>query len=271
MALIESVAELLRGLGSKLLSWRGSGGTDGTWDGPHFHAKADLWAHQHILTGLAQLQTGLPIVSEEGRPDEQAGADRYWLVDPIDGTASYAQGFAGFVTQVALMDHERPVLAVVFAPQSGELFVAEKGSGAFRNGIRLELPRSSPALTLIDNYPAPHGLAADLYDDLSFTAYVESGSTGLKICRVADGTADALFKDCGLRDWDIAAPHLVLAEAGGCLVDGVGNAIHYGAPRRQPGVVAARDGQLCEAVASWHRVRLLRPTAERGDRIPQQP
>src|SRR5207253_4609201 len=109
---------------------------------------------------------------------------------------------------------------------------------------RLRLPQPSSSLTLIDNYPNPRGVAADLYGELSFKKYVESGSTGLKICRVADGTADALFKDCGLRDWDIAAPHLILQEAGGHGVDGLGNTIRYGAPRRQPGVIAARDRKL---------------------------
>lgn len=247
---------MLRGVGADLLLWRASGGADGAWEGHQFHARADLWAHDRILTGLAELQTGCPIVSEEDGADGKAAAgERYWLVDPIDGTASYAQGFAGFVTQVALMEHECPILAVVFAPQSNELFVAEQGRGAFRNGTRLRLPQASPSLTLVDNYPSPRGLAADLYGDLSFTKYVESGSTGLKICRVADGTADALFKDCGLRDWDIAPPHLILQEAGGHLADGLGNTIRYGAPRRQPGVIAASDPGLGDTIAAWHRRR----------------
>tara|TARA_Y100001949_G_scaffold167862_1_gene165955 strand:- start:330 stop:1109 length:780 start_codon:yes stop_codon:yes gene_type:complete len=257
MTVMDSVVELVSEVGRSLRSWRTSGGVEGAWDGTQFHAKADQWAHQLFNAGLAKLQTGLPIVSEEDLlPETNSGVGQYWLVDPIDGTASYAEGFAGYVTQVALMERERPVLAVVFAPHSQDLFVAVKGGGAYCNGTRLPLAPSS-SLTLIDNYPTPRGVAADLYNELSFRRYLECGSIGLKICRVAEGTADVLLKAIQVRDWDIAAPHLILQEAGGCLVDSRGKDITYGAQRRHQGLVAARDGELAHRVASWHHARIL--------------
>ena len=257
MTVMDSVVELVREVGRSLRSWRTSGGVEGAWDGTQFHAKADQWAHQLFNAGLAKLQTGLPVVSEEDlSPETNSGVGQYWLVDPIDGTASYAEGFAGYVTQVALMEQQRPVLAVVFAPHSQDLFVAVKGGGAYCNGTRLPLASSS-SLTLIDNYPTPRGVAADLYNELSFRRYLECGSIGLKICRVAEGTADVLLKAVQVRDWDLAAPHLILQEAGGCLIDGAGEDITYGARRKHQGLVAARDGELAHRVASWHHARIL--------------
>ena len=85
---------------------------------------------------------------------------------------------------------------------------------------------------------------------------MESGSIGLKICRVADGTADAFFKACPVRDWDIAPGHLILEEAGGSLADGAGDAVRYGGSRIHEGLVAAGDGQVAGRIATWHRVRL---------------
>ena len=257
VTLMDSVVALVREVGESLQAWRKSGGAEGTWDGSQFHAKADQWAHQLFEVGLSKLPTRLPVVSEEDLSlTKTDGGNRYWLVDPIDGTASYAEGFAGYVTQIALMEKESPVLAVVFAPHYQDLFVAVKGDGAYRNGTRLPMASSS-SLTLIDNYSTPRGVAADLYNELSFRRYVECGSIGLKICRVAEGTADVLLKPGQVRDWDLAAPHLILQEAGGCLLDGQGQDIEYGALRKRDGLIAAGEGDLARRVASWHHARLL--------------
>ncbi|HJO18392.1 MAG TPA: inositol monophosphatase family protein [Vicinamibacterales bacterium] len=255
--IMEAVVKLVQSVGCSLQSWKASGGAEGTWEGSQFHAKADQWAHQLIGEGLSNLKTELPVVSEEDLlPATTTDVTRYWLVDPIDGTASYAEGFAGYVTQVALMEREHPVLAVVFAPHYQELFSAVKGGGAYRNGIRLPL-ESSSSLTLIDNYPSPRGVAEDLYNEMSFRRYTECGSIGLKICRVAEGAADVFFKPGQVRDWDLAAPHLILQEAGGHLLDATGNEISYGASRRHQGLVAAREDELVHHVASWYHDRIL--------------
>ena len=255
--IMEAVVKLVQKVGCSLQSWRASGGVEGTWEGSQFHAKADQWAHQLIGAGLSNLKTKLPVVSEEDlSPTTTTDVTRYWLVDPVDGTASYAEGFAGYVTQVALMEREHPVLAVVVAPHYQELFSAVRGGGAYRNGIRLPL-ESSSSLTLIDNYPSPRGVAEDLYNEMSFRRYTECGSIGLKICRVAEGTADVFFKPGQVRDWDLAAPHLILQEAGGHLLDATGNEISYGASRRHQGLVAAREDELVHRVASWYHDRIL--------------
>ena len=67
---------------------------------------------------------------------------RYWLVDPLDGTASYCEGYSGFVTQIALMDNHVPVLSAVYAPVSDYMYIAELASGARLNGQSLKVNSS---------------------------------------------------------------------------------------------------------------------------------
>ncbi len=251
--MLASLIALVRDVGASLLRWRATGGANGRWEGTQFHALADRWAHQSLCDGLARIAADIPIVSEEAEVGEEIPPHkRYWIIDPIDGTASYAGGFPGFVTQLALIEASGPSMAAVFAPAHGALFVAERGRGAFKNGVRLRA-RTSDSLTLVDNYPEPRGIAAELYRGLSFSNYLESGSIGLKICRVADGSADLFFKTVSVRDWDLAAPQLILEEAGGCLLDAAGHNIRYGLANRQhTGLIAATDTTLARRVESWY-------------------
>lgn len=253
MTLREAIVDLVQDVGASLLTWRATGGTDGVWVGSQFHAQADRWAHDRLCEGLAKIEPTLPIVSEEDPSVQASGRGRYWLIDPIDGTASYAGGFAGYVTQIALMKDDEPVLAAVYAPQSQDLFVAARGAGACHNGRCIDASsRSSDSLVLIDNEASPRGAAAQLYAEWQFTGYVESGSIGLKICRVAEGVADVFFKTVVVRDWDVGPPHLILREAGGRLVDELGRDLIYGGgSRRHEGLVAARDDDLARRVVSW--------------------
>jgi 3'(2'), 5'-bisphosphate nucleotidase len=249
--MLDALSGMMREVGASLRGWLSDGGAEGSWDGTQYHAKADEWAHQMICAGLSRLHTQYPVISEEDRggpPDFREG--RYWLIDPIDGTASYIAGFSGYVTQLALMDHGEPLIAVVYAPATDEMFVANRGSGAFMNGRRLPY-KTTLGLTLIDNYPEPRGMAAGVYNDLSFKGYIESGSLGLKICRVAEGSADAFAKDVPVRDWDVAGPELILSEAGGRLTDLHGQSIKYTGRGTHQGLVASRDALLGRNISAY--------------------
>lgn len=247
----EALADLVRRVGDLLVSWRTSGGTDGAWEGTQFHARADVWAHEQLCEGLARIDGSLPVVSEESAADTAMDEpSTYWLIDPIDGTASYAGGFEGYVTQVALMVDGRPALAAVAAPRFAQVFIAESGRGAYCNGVPLTLRSSSARPVVIDNTPRPVGPAAAAMRLLGTDRYRESGSLGLKICRVADGSADLFVKSVRCRDWDLAAPELVLREVGGVLVNGSGGRIVYGGPRRHQGLIAARSVELAERVVA---------------------
>lgn len=238
--MIDSVATILRRIGDTLLDLRGRGVERGEWHGTQLKTEADMLAHRLIAEGLVELDLGVPVISEEDAKGQTAARpDRYWLIDPIDGTASYAAGFDGWVTQAALMESGIPVLGAVYAPAFGDMFLAERGRGARLNGRPLDVNDTRVVNTLIDNYPEPRGTAKAVVDALGLAGYVEQGSIGLKACRIADGTANLFFKDVVLRDWDVAPAHLVVGEAGGYMVQLDGSPYIFDGPYEKSGIIVA--------------------------------
>ncbi|MUL42951.1 inositol monophosphatase [Streptomonospora sp. PA3] len=238
----------------------------GVWEGDQFKARADAMAHEELSTRLARIEPGVPVLSEED-PAGRGGRRprRYWLIDPIDGTASYAHGFAGYVTQAALVADARPVVAAVCVPEAGRCYTAARGLGAAAGGARLRVaPPASGAGVLTDNTPEPRGIARAVYERFGCRGYLESGSIGLKLCRIADGGAHLFVKDVAVRDWDVAAPALVLEEAGGALVRLDGSGFDYTGGFEGTGVIGAADAATCAAVAAWHRGRAAHATQEGG-------
>ena len=251
--MIDILSKIIREVGDLILIWRNSGFFEGQWEGSQFKAEADQMAHKELKKLLQRLDPSIPVVSEEdGKSLTEKRADRYWLIDPIDGTASFANGFNGFVTQVALIEKSSPMYAAIFAPALDRLYTAQRGGGAFLNDTRLKLNAKKRMDTLIDNYPEPRGIAMNVYCDYGFKNYIECGSISLKICKVADGTADLFIKDVIVRDWDLAAPGLVLEEAGGNLTDIEGRKITYKGSYEHFGLIAAYDNNINSMISSWH-------------------
>lgn len=245
--MIRQLSDILKQTGERMLRWRGQAG--GEWQGAQLKTEADREAHRTLAEGLRGL-LDLPVVSEEDPASVAAPRPgRYWLIDPIDGTASLAGGFSGFVTQAALMESGVPVLAAVYAPALDRLYYAERDGGAFCNGGRIRVAGDARRRILIDNYPQPRGTAIRMMEGLECTGYLESGSISLKILRVAEGTADLFFKDVLVRDWDVAAPLLVLREAGGVMLQLNGNPWVFSGPFEKDGLLAARDMDLCRRAA----------------------
>ena len=210
-------------------------------------------AHRALSDRLREISPHIPIISEEdsfslvtNRPA------RYWLIDPIDGTASFAQDYDGFVTQVALMQNGQPCLAAINVPALSLTYIAERGNGSYCNDKRLILESSGRLDILIDNYPVPRGVAREVYRALGFSRYIECGSISLKICKVADGTADLFFKNVIVKDWDLAAPQLVLSEAGGAMSDVHGCDISYNRDYTHDGLIAAASKETSKRMADWY-------------------
>lgn len=248
--MLDKLGAIVEEVGDGLLRWR-EGPIEGAWEGTQLKTNADIEAHRDLSRALRGL-LDIPVVSEEDKASHvNERPERYWLIDPIDGTASLAGGFNGFVLQAALMQGDRPVLAAIRAPALGQSYLAENGAGAFLNGERLRVNPVLERTVLIDNYPEPRGVAAELVDQLPCSGYVESGSISLKICRIADGTADVFVKDVAVRDWDIAAPHLVLTEARGVLVGLDGKPYRFAGAVEKRGVIVARNSALANTLVGF--------------------
>ena len=239
-------------LGERLKQWKATSAVEGHWEGSQFKAKADEMAHAYLSEKLKLLTPQILVVSEEDLDslvEERPG--KYWLIDPIDGTASYIGGFSGYVTQVAFIENGSPVLSAIYAPSLDLLYSAEKGKGAYLNGNVLTSTTKRSSRKLIDNYPTPKGIAKEIYDNFDCDEYIESGSLGLKLVRVADGNADLFVKNVIVRDWDLAPADLILSEVGARLTDINGDELVYSGGYEVDGIICTRTFDLHNEFCSW--------------------
>jgi 3'(2'), 5'-bisphosphate nucleotidase len=200
---------------------------------------ADLAAHHVIEARLKLLTPGLPILSEESASlpySERQGWQRYWLVDPLDGTREFIKRNDEFTVNIALIDGDRSVMGVVYAPAMDILYFAGKGFGAFRQAkteaaTRISArPLDPQAITIAGSRSHAgkrmEGFVRCVGEKLSPPESISLGSS-LKICLVAEGSAD-IYPRLGLTsEWDTAAAQCVLEQAGGHLLEWNGQPLRY--------------------------------------------
>ncbi len=199
--------------------------------------QADLRADAEIRKGLEQAFPGVFILSEESSSQGPKGADTFFLVDPLDGTREFLKRNDEFTVNIALVESGEPVAGVVFAPALGELFYAARGLGAWKKvgGIVSRLATAAPsdaAPLRVMGSRSHGGEATDVWLarlDRSYS-FVAAGSS-LKFCRIAEGRADIYPRLGPTCQWDTAAAHGVLLEAGGTVVDPTGQPLRYGLDR----------------------------------------
>jgi 3'(2'), 5'-bisphosphate nucleotidase len=251
------VVDMVQELGRRLLDWRSDKGMREFVKEEEHKLAADIAADDFLRRNLTHLTPGIPVVSEEDATRSLERPPLYWLLDPIDGTASWRGGFAGFVTQLALISQEEPWFSVVHAPVLGKTYVAGPAGSGTLNGIPLVARKGRQPLVITDNTPQPHGICLPVMRALGTDGYHESGSLGLKICLVADGTADLFVKDVVVRDWDVAPGIAVLRAVGGILTRADGRAFQLaGGYDKLEGLLVARDRDL------WRRAGLAMAQAK---------
>lgn len=248
--MLEKLKEIIKLAGEELLSLRSNKMFNGHWDKTQFKAEADLKMHNFICELLNKNFDNIPIVSEE---DEKSFVDnrpeKYFLIDPIDGTASFVNGFDGFVTQIAYIENKEVIVGVIFAPVLNELYFAQKNKGAFLNDKQIFIDQNPKENVLIDNYPEPKGFAKVIFDKFNFDGYVECGSIALKICKVVSNSATVFVKDVEIKDWDIAPADIIVNEAGGYLCDIMGNEFKYENSYAENGIIVSKNKKECEKYA----------------------
>jgi len=199
--------------------------------------EADEKAEAVILAQLRRLTPDIPVVAEEavaaGQHVEQG--NRFWLVDPLDGTKEFINRNGEFTVNIALIENGAPVLGVVYAPAIGRLFAGAVNHGAFleQDGLRRAIEvRTVPAAGYTVVASRSHGDADALKAFLGDKPIAELRSAGssLKICLVAAGEADLYPRLGRTMEWDIAAGHAVVRAAGGHLTTLDGQEMSYGKP-----------------------------------------
>ncbi|MBB88149.1 3'(2'),5'-bisphosphate nucleotidase CysQ [Abyssibacter sp.] len=196
---------------------------------------ADLAAHQSILDELIALTPGVPRLSEEAAavPWAQRQAwTRYWLIDPLDGTREFIARNGEFTVNIALIEHGEPVMGVVHAPDLDETYYAARGQGAWmatRRGspapMLLAAAKVATPRVLVTRSHATEALTA-LLNGLPAHEAVRVGSA-LKFGRLAAGEGEFYPRVGPTSEWDTAAGHCVVAEAGGRVLAAGGQRLRY--------------------------------------------
>jgi myo-inositol-1(or 4)-monophosphatase len=165
------------------------------------------------------------ILAEEGTDMAQPSEFR-WVVDPLDGTTNYAHDYPIFCVSVALEKNGEVITGAVYQPIFEELFVAEKGSGAYLNGRKIQVSRVEKLRQALLSTGFPYDLGDEKGQAMrDFSDFVDTaqavrrdGAAALDLCYVAMGRFDG-FWEMRLKPWDMAAGVLIVSEAGGCVTD----------------------------------------------------
>jgi 3'(2'), 5'-bisphosphate nucleotidase len=224
--LLDAVIEISRRAGREILDVYGSDFETRAKADNSPLTEADLRAHRLITAQLAGLSPSLPVLSEEAADipfTERRAWNRYWLVDPLDGTKEFVSRNGEFTVNIALIDGHRPVLGVVHIPVTDTTYSGIPGVGAWRGSN--DRPRAPIEVRRVVRPPLrvlgsrSHGGAA-LESTLASLGPCELKPAGssIKLCLVADGSADLYPRLGPTSEWDIAAGQAVLEAAGGQVV-----------------------------------------------------
>lgn len=192
--------------------------------------KADKAAHEIIVSCLAS--SSLPILSEESSNipfAERKNWNRFWMVDPIDGTKEFIKRNGEFTVNIALIENQKPIIGVVYAPALKDLYFAEEGAGSFKmedilsiedihKSERIDLTQSTypEIFTLVVSKSHMNEQTQQFVDEkekeFGEIAAASFGSS-LKICKVAEGSAHCYPRFGPTMEWDTAAAHAVAVYA----------------------------------------------------------
>lgn len=201
--------------------------------------EADKASHEILHEGLANFALGsggpVPVLSEEGRQIpfvERQGWDRYWCVDPLDGTKEFLIRNDEFTVNIALIEQKKPIVGVVYVPAKNQGYLAWQGGGAYfrdSKGDQQKLntcaPPARPLRVLVSRHYGIETLQPWL-PLLGEMTLVYQGSA-LKFCALAQGEADIFLRLSPTSEWDNAAGHCILEEAGGRVFSLDGESLVY--------------------------------------------
>lgn len=191
---------------------------------------ADIAAHKLITKLLSELTPDIPVLSEEAADislEQRSQWNRYWLVDPLDGTQEFIARSGDFATIIALIDNNRPIMGVVYAPVSGVTYYAYQGKGAWK------IPEMAESVEIqTHSHPGKTqsiAIAISRRQDINRITnrmsaawnyeLVPLGSAALKACLVAEGAVDCYLRLGPTGEWDTAATQCIVEEAGGRILD----------------------------------------------------
>jgi 3'(2'), 5'-bisphosphate nucleotidase len=182
--------------------------------------EADVAVHKYLIELLPKVED-LPIISEEDIPENIQELNSYWLIDPLDGTKEFVSGGTEYTINIAKIIKGEIVEGVVYVPMTETMYYAAKNSGSWKRIGEGEWEQ----IHANENFRQLTAVASRFHKDPKELEYMqkfdvtslEQRGSSLKICAIAEGTADLYVRVVPTNIWDIAAAQIVLAEAGGII------------------------------------------------------
>jgi myo-inositol-1(or 4)-monophosphatase len=212
--------------------------------------EADRGAEALLIARIEKLFPGHGIMAEETRGSALT-KEHTWIIDPLDGTTNYAHQYPVFCVSIALQRDGEVILGVICSPMMDELFIVERGEGAFLNGRRLSVSATADLTRSLLATGFPYDIRVNPDNNINYfntmavkaQAIRRAGAAALDLAYVAAGRFDG-FWELQLRPWDTAAGCLMVTEAGGKVTDLFGGPFDLYSPH-----VLASNGRIHETMA----------------------
>jgi len=185
---------------------------------------ADKASHEVIMAGLKKHFPAIPVLSEEGANVPYAVRkewQRFWLVDPLDGTKEFIKRNGEFTVNIALIENQEPISGIVYVPAQDKIYWGIKKQGAWiqqgndePQAIKVRHPDRDEGLTVVMSRSHPSPELEEYLGNIMVAESLPIGSS-LKLCVVAEGKADLYPRLGPTMEWDTAAGHAVVVAAGG--------------------------------------------------------
>ena len=192
----------------------------------NFVTAADRRAEETLYTELMKARPGYGFLGEEGGRREGADKTHTWIVDPLDGTTNFLHGIPHFAISIALERETTVVAGLIYNPASEDMFIAERGKGAFLNEHRIRVAGRKLLGDAVVACGLPHQGRGDIARARKETGTMQEhvaglrrfGAAALDLAWVAAGRLDGYWER-DLKPWDMAAGIILIREAGGFVTD----------------------------------------------------
>lgn len=215
---------------------------------------ADTASHQIISDGLKNLFLEIPILSEEGKDipyEQRKHMDRYWCVDPLDGTKEFISRNGEFTVNIALIVENEPVFGVIYVPVTDVLYYGMKDQGSFKTA---EGKTQCIQATESEDPIAVGSKSHKTVEEEAFLSalnirHVVSIGSSLKFCLIAEGKAQVYYRYGPTMEWDTAAGHAIAVASGAQMTQADGRAFVYNKPSLVNGSFICYSSHLHEKIS----------------------
>ena len=192
----------------------------------NFVSAADRRAEETLFAELSKARPGYSFLGEEGGRREGADKSHTWIVDPLDGTTNFLHGIPQFAISIALEREDAIVAGLIYNPAIEEMYIAEKGKGAFLNEQRIRVAGRKRLAEAVIACGLPHlgrpGIALSRQETGLMQEQVAGlrrfGAAALDLAWIAAGRLDGYWER-DIKPWDMAAGLILVREAGGFVTD----------------------------------------------------